>query len=160
MTTKDYEPHSGFLRDLIRRVDPLGSSQSDQAILRQLIEMTQDENPKNRDWATFLLWQQDVDTPEVRNALLSAGQDDDAAVRAEAIRGLAELAPDLSLPLIRRELAGSSVSAPIFEAAAIVADPSLAEDLRAFQGRSANRSLDRLAEEALSACEARMRELR
>lgn len=108
----------------------------------------------------MLLWQQEIDTPEVREALLAAAEDEHASVRAEAIRGLAQLAPDLALPFICRELMSDHASAPLFEAAAIVADPSLVDDLRAFAEPSGNDYLDGLAREALAACEAASKQQR
>jgi hypothetical protein len=115
--------------------------------------MTRDAQTANRDWAAFLLGQKDIDTPEVRTALLAAAEDEDVYVRAEAICGLAQRDTSLALPLVQRELSGESVAMPIFEAATIVAHPSLAADLRRFVEPSGNVSLDRLAVEALQACE-------
>ena len=85
---------------------------------------------------------------------LRAAEDECDAVRAEAILGLAQRDQRLALPLLRRELARSSVPMPIFEAAALVADPSLVSDLRAFAAPSGNAPLDRAARDALEACEA------
>jgi HEAT repeat protein len=155
MTKNDsYEPPSKFLRGMIGRHETLGSHEEDRSTLAQLIEMTRDNDPANRDWATMLLWQQQIDTPEVRRALMVASEDNDENVRAEAIRGLAELDRTLALPLLRKALTSDWVSAPILEAAAIVADPSLIGDLRAFTASSGNDHLDHLAQEALTACEA------
>jgi hypothetical protein len=67
---------------------------------------------------------------------------------------LAQRDKALALPLLQRELSGGVVPLPLFEAAAIVADPSLASDLRAFAQPSGDDFLDGLAVEALRACEA------
>ncbi|MBA2636525.1 MAG: HEAT repeat domain-containing protein, partial [Sphingomonas sp.] len=89
-----------------------------------LIALTRDEHSANRDWATLLLAQQDTDTAEVREALLGAAEDENEYVRAEAILGLAQRDKALALPLLQRELGHERVAVPLFEAAALVADPS------------------------------------
>src|SRR3546814_11414823 len=94
--------------------------------------MTRDGDAVNRDWATLLLAQQNADTPEVRAALLRAAEDESDTVRAEAVLGVAQRDKALALPLLRREMARKSISMPILEAAALVADPSLVDDLRTF----------------------------
>lgn len=154
---ESYLPPSDFLKALIDDDAPLvGGDQAD-ANLARLIEMTGDKDPANRDWATLLLAQQDIDTPTVRAALLSAAEDEHEYVRAEAILGLAQREKALALPLLRRELRGERVAMPLFEAAAIVADPSLADDLRDFANPSDDGFLDELAIRALAACETRDR---
>jgi HEAT repeat protein len=152
--TERYEPPSEFLKALIDDDAPLNGGEHAEANLRRLVEMTRDENAANRDWATLLLAQQDIDTPEVRNALLGAAEDENEYVRAEAILGLAQRDKAQALPLLQRELSGGVVPLPLFEAAAIVAHPSLAADLRAFADPSGDDFLDGLAIDALRACEA------
>lgn len=152
--TERYEPPSEFLKALIDDDAPLVGGEHAEANLRHLVAMTKDEHPANRDWATLLLAQQDIDTPEVRDALLGAAEDENQFVRAEAILGLAQRDKTLALPLLQRELSGEGVAVPLFEAAAIVAHPSLAADLRAFTDPSGDDFLDGLAIEALRACEA------
>ncbi|MFN1208560.1 hypothetical protein ACKXGD_16510, partial [Enterococcus lactis] len=66
--------------------------------LRRLIAMMRDDDLTNRDWATMLLSQQEIDTPEVREALLNSLADDEEAVRAEALLGLAQRDAKLALP--------------------------------------------------------------
>jgi hypothetical protein len=154
MTTEWYEPPSEFLRTVIDDEAPIGGSQWGEANLRRLIEMTQDDDRANRDWATMLLAQQELDTNEIRQALLRAAADEDDAVRAEAIFGLAQRDRDLALPLLRKALSRNSASMPIFEAAALVADPSLVKDLRCFAEPSDNTFLDGFVLDALAACEA------
>ena len=151
--TERYEPPSEFLKALIDDEAPVIGGEHAQANLRQLIQMTKDQHPANRDWATLLLAQQDADTPQIRNALLEAADDENEYVRAEAILGLAQRDKALALPLLQRELSGETVAVPLFEAAAIVAHPSLAPDLRAFVDPSGNDFVDGLAVEALRACE-------
>lgn len=152
MTERD-EPPSDFLKMLIDDEAPLSGGEHADANLRRLIGMTRDAHPANRDWATLLLAQQDIDTPEVRQVLLRAADDENDDVRAEAILGLSRRDKALALPLLQRELSGETVRMPLFEAASIVAHPSLVEDLRAFTGPSGDAFLDTLALEALKACE-------
>jgi HEAT repeat protein len=151
--TERYEPPSDFLKALIDDDAPLIGSEHGEANLRQLVEMTKDEHPVNRDWATLLLAQQDIDTPQVRDALLGAAEDENQNVRAEAILGLAQRDKALALPLLRRELSAETVAVPLFEAAAIIAHPSLVADLRAFADPSGDDFFDGLATDALRACE-------
>jgi hypothetical protein len=148
-----YEPPSEFLKMLIEDDVPLAGSEYAQANLDRLIGMTTDAQPANRDWATLLLAQQNADTPEVRQALLRAADDENEYVRAEAILGLAHRDKALALPFLQRELSAGSVPLTLFEAATIVAHPSLAADLREFAEPSGDDFLDGLAREALEACE-------
>ena len=152
VSSRKYEPSSEFLKSLVERREPLGDDPPDRQALARLIGMTRHEDAINRDWATFLLRQQGIDTPEVRRALLAAARDNDPNVRAEAILGLAELDPAIALPFVRKALASDSASPPIFEAATIIAHCSLVEDLRAFSEPSGNEYLDALATKALTAC--------
>lgn len=120
---------------------------------RRLLAMRTDPERSNRDWATLLVAQQEVDTIEVRDALMNAAQDKDEAVRAEAILGLAQRDPQAALPFIKSALMSQSVMAPVFEAAAVAADRSLIDDLLHFREPSGNPYVDQLAAEALAACE-------
>lgn len=149
-----YRPPSGFLRSVIDDEVPLAGSAYAEANLRRLIEMTGDEEVANRDWATLLLAQQEADSPEVREALVRAADDQNDAVRAEALLGLAQRSTAVALPLLQKELKRASVAMPVFEAAILVAHPSLVDDLRAFAAPSDNAFLDQWALEALQACEA------
>jgi HEAT repeat protein len=67
-----------------------------------------------------LLAQRDIDATDVREALLTAAQDENEYVRAEAILGLAERDHPLALPLLRWELSNERIAVPLFEAAALV----------------------------------------
>ena len=151
--TERYEPPSEFLKALINEDVPLAAAEPAGTDLRRLMNLTADENPANRDWATFLLAQHDVDTAEVRQTLLRAADDENEYVRAEAVVGLAQRDKALALPLLQRELSGEFVPLQFFEAATIVADPSLVADLRAFTEPSGDDFLDNLVIEALKACE-------
>jgi HEAT repeat protein len=148
-----YQPKSDFLKAVIRDEVPLCGSGFADRNLQRLIAMTGDPDSSNRDWAALLLSQQDLDTPEIRAALLTAAGDEDEHVRAEALAGLAARDPALALPLVHEALAADRVGAVIFEAAALVAHPSLIEPLRAFAEPSDNHHIDALVLEALAACE-------
>ena len=147
-----YVPPSAFLQSLIEDDAPLARADAD--ALGRLIALMRDEHPANRDWATLLLAQQDLDTGEIREALLAAAEDENEYVRAEAILGLAQRDKALALPLVQRELRQESVALPLFEGAAIIADPSLVDDLRDFAMPSDDPRFDELATKALKACEA------
>lgn len=152
--TERCEPSSDFLKALIADDAPLVRGEHAEANLGRLIEMTRDDDPANRDWATLLLAQQEIDGREIREALLEAADDENDCVRAEAILGLAQRDKAIALRLLQRELSAESVALPLFEAASIVAHPSLATDLRAFAEPSGDDFLDGLVLEALRACEA------
>lgn len=149
-----YQPPSEFLRAFAADEATLGDSIFGEANLQRLIEMTRDGHTANRDWATMLLAAEEVDTPQVRHALLEAASDTDSVVRAEAVYGLAMRDTALALPLVLEELRGDSACMALFEAAALVADPALVPLLREWTEPSDERFLDELAADALVACEA------
>jgi HEAT repeat protein len=63
---------------------------ADALAIRTLMEMSSDPDAGVRDWATFALGSLiDVDTPEIRAALLARISDEDEATRGEALVGLA-----------------------------------------------------------------------
>lgn len=150
-----YEPSSEFLKMVIEDDVPLEGSQQAEANLRHLIAMTRDEHVANRDWATMLLAQEEIDNPEVRKALLASANDEDDVVRAEAILGLARRDRMLALPLVRDALFTENACMAVFEAAAVVAHPSLVEALEPWVESSDCDHLDRLAREAMEACQQR-----
>ena len=147
-----YVPKSEFLKAVVTDDLPL-SGELGEGNLRQLIELMRDNDRSNRDWATFLLAQADVDTAVVRDALIYATKDEEEIVRAEAVLGLAKRDTSLALPLVREALRADSVAIPMLEAAALCAHPSLIADLRAWAEPSSNSYADQAAAEALSACE-------
>lgn len=149
---EEYQPTSDFLKAAAAEKIPLSGSAIADDNLRRLLAMMKDKDRSNRDWATLLVAQQEMDTIEVRDALAQAAQDEDGAVRAEAILGLAQRDPEVALPFIKTELSARSVMPPIFEAAALVTDRSLIDDLRQFTAPSENAYADQLVLEALAAC--------
>lgn len=148
-----YEPVAGFLKAVIADEVPLSGSAFADANMRQLISFTQDHDLSNRDWATMLLASEEADTPAIREALLAALRDENDVVRAEALAGLARRDRALALPFALEALSGEQASMAVFEAAALIADPVLAEALRPWIEPSNNEWLDRLARDALAACE-------
>lgn len=148
-----YEPPSDFLKAVAAGNVALSGGELADANLRRLVEMTCDEDRANRDWATFLLAQEDVDTTIVRQALLKAAGDSDDFVRAEAVYGLARRDPSVALPFVQEALRTDCVEVPILEAAELCAHPSLIEDLRKFAEPSDSPYMDGLVADALLACE-------
>lgn len=148
-----YEPKSQFLLDVLADIIPLSGSEFGEWNLRRLIALTRDEDYSNRDWATFLLAQREINTPAVRDAFLKAAADADEVIRGEAILGLAQIAPDLALALVQEALIVAPVHSSVFEAAALVADSSLLEVLRRWDWPSDDTYLDQLVTYAIAACE-------
>ena len=147
-----YEPTSDFLQAVIAEDAPLSGSAMAEENLRRLIGLMRDEDHSNRDWATFLLAQEEIDTPDVRDALIRAAKDDDEMVRAEAVLGLAKRDPILALPFAQQALHADTVASPMLEAAALCAHASLIADLRIWAKHSDQRFAE-LAADALAACE-------
>src|SRR5688572_12910840 len=105
-----YLPPSKFLKEILRETIPLSGGEMAEAHLSYLIEMTRDEDPINRDWATLLLAQEEIDTPAIRDALIRAAGDEQEIVRAEAVLGLAMRDPALALPFVQEALRGAAIS--------------------------------------------------
>lgn len=156
----DDEPESDFLKCVAAEVAPLSGSIFGDANLRLLIAMTSHEHTVNRDWATFLLAQSGLDGEDIREALLRAASDEHGATSAEALLGLARRDRGLALPLVREALARDQVNMPLFEAAAVITDPALVDDLRRFAGPPGS-DVDPDIAYAIEACAAgRQREAR
>lgn len=148
-----YEPASDFLKAIVAEEVPLSDSPMAEANIQHLITMTRDPDRSNRDWATMLLSQSEADTPEIRAALLAAAEDAYDGVRAEALLGIAQRDARLALPLALKALSGDQVSMAVFEAVILIADPMLADSVRPWTKPSDNAWLDKLAQDALAACE-------
>jgi hypothetical protein len=85
-----------------------------------------------RDWATFGLGSlTDVDTPELRDALLARMSEDDDEIRGEALIGLARRHHPDALVLVRDELNRMFAGDWPIEAAELLADTSLHPALQA-----------------------------
>ena len=149
-----YLPPSDFLRAIINEEVLFDQGAFGESNLIRLIAMTRDLDVANRDWATMLLSQLNLDRPEVRDVLLEASSDTNLNVRAEAILGLAQLDPAAALPLVKHELEGDMVTMPLLEAAILTAHPSLIHDLQALSEPSDDEFLDKLVADAIIACRA------
>lgn len=148
-----YEPASDFLKAIIAEEVPLSGSWMADKNMKRLIAMVSDADRSNRDWATMLLAQEDADTPEVRAALFKATNDEDKVIRAEALLGIARRDPQLALPLAVAALSGDQACMAVFEAAEIIADPTLVAFLEPWTEPSEDAWLDQLAMNAMKACE-------
>jgi len=149
-----YEPTSGFLIDVVNETVPLSGSEFADHNLRRVIDYLTDAEAVNRDWAAFILGDPDLDSPMIREALLSAATTDRSPlVRAEALRGLAQLSPALALPHVHHALSADMVLLNVFEAAEIIAHPSLVDALRPWTDPSDDPYLDDLVAAAITACE-------
>jgi HEAT repeat protein len=148
-----YQPTSDFLKMIFTDSIPLHGSDQASVNFQRLIAMTRDDDVSNRDWATFFLSQQNIDTPEVRAALIEAVQDENENVRAEALLGIAQIDAKLATPFVLKELSRDHASMPVFEAAMIIADPILIDSLRFWTDPSEDEYLDKCARDALAACQ-------
>ena len=149
----DYSPKSDFVGLAATGDVPLAGSPQADRNLQRLIEFTRHPDKSNRDWATMALGQNAPDTPVVIDALIAAAEDQDCDVRAEAIEALARKGLKIALPLIARELATPRCGFGVFEAAGIVADPSLVEPLKRFDQDTDEPWIDSTIREAIKACE-------
>lgn len=149
-----YEPTSGFLIDVVNEVVPLSGSEYAEHNLRRVIDHLTDAEAVNRHWAALILGDPDLDSPIIREALLTAATTDcSPLVKAEALRGLAQLSPALALPHVHHALLADSVLLNVFEAAGIIADPSLVDVLRQWATPSDDPWVDDVVQEAIAACE-------
>ena len=146
-----YLPKSDFIWMAANDEVPLTGSDAADHNLRLLISFTRDPDVSNRDWATMTLAMQESDTAEVREALLAATKDNDAVVRAEALEGLALRDRALALPLVKRELEGKDCAYATFQAAGLIAHPSLLDGLRSWVGRGTASWIDSTIDDAIAA---------
>jgi HEAT repeat protein len=117
-----------------------------------LIELTNDRDADVRNWATFGLGRQlATDSQGVRDALWARVADESQDVREEAVAGLARRRDQRSLPLVAGLLESGDVPSWLFDAAASLADSSLAPALRDYD------QADDLVRRALSQCDAEQR---
>ncbi len=121
--------------------------------IEPLRELTRDPDAHVRDWATFALGTQvDVDTPEVRQALVERLTDEDADARGEAFVGLARRRDRRLLLALQAELASDSVGTHSVEAASLIGDPSLYPFLIDLRGWWDKNGDTELLHEAIEAC--------
>lgn len=108
------------------------SCHDDLAAIGALISLTVDEDKDVRDWATFGLGSlTDVDTPELRDALLARLSEEDDEIRGEALIGLARRNHPQALALVRDELCRPFAGDWVVEAAKLLAATSLYAPLQA-----------------------------
>ncbi|WP_426749747.1 HEAT repeat domain-containing protein [Myxococcus sp. Y35] len=90
-----------------------------------LIRLSADEDRDVRDWATFGLGSlmEDVDTPQLRDALAARLGDEDKEIVGEALVGLAARKDPRAVEPVRAALLGSQVTVYALEAAASLGDP-------------------------------------
>jgi HEAT repeat protein len=99
-----------------------------------LIELSKDEDPDVRNWATFGLGSLiEIDSQSIRNSLLGRLQEADQEIRGEALVGLALRKDERVLALLLTELRSESVGILAVEAAAELANERLCASLRNLQ---------------------------
>lgn len=102
----------------------------DSLAIGMLIRLSEDEDERVRDWATFRLGSIDgVDTLEVREALYPRLNDTDFDTRSEAMIALAERGDRRVIPFIAAALASDSVGRLSVEAAGAIGTADLLEPL-------------------------------
>ena len=152
--SEDYRPSSPLLQRLIDEEPALAGSPEADALAAQLIALTRDADPANRDWALLILGQSELETPEVLAALVAGMDDEEHEAGLEALIGVAMRDPALALPRVRELLDGDTIDSMALEAAAYVADPSLLPMLEAI-GREVEDDDDvftTVLAEAIEAC--------
>ncbi|RKH73027.1 hypothetical protein D7X96_02960 [Corallococcus interemptor] len=104
----------------------------DPVAIQTLIQLSRDSDEDVRNWATFSLGTQaeEVDTPELRDALFDRLTEPDIELRGEALVGLALRKDPRVLEPLRRELESSYVIVLAVEAAQALEDVSLLPLLR------------------------------
>jgi HEAT repeat protein len=136
------------------RLDALRALMGDESepVLERLMELTQDRDPRVRDWATFALASSDVDTPELRRVLVYRMRDEDPEAQGEAMCGLACRGDSRVVEPLLLALAGRPNSLCL-SAARMIADPRLHPALERLAARG-DVDEDDLAD-ALAACRPR-----
>ncbi|GAB3039932.1 hypothetical protein GCM10027285_25680 [Oleiagrimonas citrea] len=135
------------------------SGHDEAAAIAGLIELSQDKDVDVRDWATFGLGQMtELDTPEIRHALLLRLEDPDAETRGEALIGLASRGERKAMPALRKELEGEFHGSWALQSAAFFGDPELRPLIESLQHRSDDETTQRFGSDfraAIDACTGR-----
>lgn len=121
-----------------------------------LVQLTRDANGRVRDWACFSLGSLEVDSDEVREALVARLDDEDVEARCEALAALAALGDSRVVPYLLDRIETDSIYMLELQAAASISDPVLYPGLKALQERWAlsdpDPEFDPLMEFALCRC--------
>ncbi len=119
----------------------LGNFPNDPEAVATLLTLTRDDDSGVRDWAVFGLGVQgDVDSAEIREALLERLTDTNEDVREEATVGLGKRRDIRLLPVLRSLLDAPELKLRVAEAASAML--GLAEDPEAWQAEDYKRALD------------------
>lgn len=105
------------------------TGRTDDVAIDTLAELSRDNVPSIRSWATFALAISNTDTPAVRDTLLERAGDENRETRGEALRGLAARSDERANELIARELASDEVSSLAVEAAGLSGCADFVPDL-------------------------------
>jgi HEAT repeats len=123
-----------------------------------MIKLSRDSDRDVRNWATFYLnWLDEVENPEIDNALFERLSETDAEIRGEALIGLAKRHNMLVLEPLKTELAGEFHGAWSIEAAMELMSPELYPLLINLRGRFSDTDRSAFGEEleqAITACAA------
>ncbi|MBJ6761929.1 HEAT repeat domain-containing protein [Myxococcaceae bacterium JPH2] len=94
--------------------------------LAVLIRLSADQDRDVRDWATFSLGslREDLDTPELRDALAARLHEEDSETFGEALVGLATRKDPRAVEPARAALGGGRVTVYVLEAASALGEPS------------------------------------
>ncbi len=124
--------------------------------VKGLIALSRDENRDVKNWSAFALGTlSDLDLPIIREALIPLLDEPDDEIRGEALIGLAKRQDRRVMPSLERELSGEYYGSWCVEAAALMADPVLADLLEDLRNRvPAEEAFSTLAdfEAAIQAC--------
>jgi HEAT repeat protein len=122
---------AGHANSLVRFGVVMGlSGHEDPRAVDTLIILATDEDAAVRDWAVFGLGSQiEMDTPDIRAALIRALSDADSDARGEALVGLANRRDTAVVPALLKEWQDGEASLLSIEAAEVAADPRLSERL-------------------------------
>ncbi|MCI5142434.1 MAG: lyase, partial [Candidatus Electrothrix sp. ATG1] len=137
------------------------SCHDDQRAIDALIPLCQDVDQDIRQWAVFALGSQtDMDTPGLREALVTVLDDTDHEIRGEALVGLARRQDPRAFQAILNEWNSAGISILSVEAAEALADPNFIPYLKELYG-SLDLAEDRYFQEsimnAILACERSIR---
>ena len=103
-----------------------------------LVELTDDHDGAVRDYALFGLRELEVDSAEVRDAMLRRVRDPDVSAAGESLVGLARLGDERAITPLIEYLSDPDAHGAIaygLDAAAALADPRLLPALRALEQR-------------------------